>query len=80
MGDLRYYYPAERLPDGTTTDEWLRYLTFEGAKRFDAEVGVTDAIKGKALALAIDATEAAADAPARARPDQPVCWEPKRTV
>ncbi|HJO30727.1 MAG TPA: PHP domain-containing protein, partial [Acidobacteriota bacterium] len=33
MGDLRYYYPAERLPDGTTTDEWLRYLTFEGAKR-----------------------------------------------
>ncbi len=33
MSDLRYYYPAERLPDGTTTDEWLRYLTFEGAKR-----------------------------------------------
>ena len=33
MGDLRYRYPSERLPDGTTTDEWLRYLTFEGAKR-----------------------------------------------
>jgi len=33
MSDLRYRYPAERLPDGTTTDEWLRYLTFEGAKR-----------------------------------------------
>ena len=33
MGDLRYRYPSERLPDGTTTDEWLRYLTLEGAKR-----------------------------------------------
>ncbi len=33
MGDLRYRYPSERLPDGTTTDEWLRYLTVEGAKR-----------------------------------------------
>jgi len=33
MADLRYRYPSERLPDGTTTDEWLRYLTFEGAKR-----------------------------------------------
>jgi len=33
MSELRYRYPAERLPDGTTTDEWLRYLTFEGARR-----------------------------------------------
>jgi len=33
MADLRYRYPSERLPDGTTTDEWLRCLTFEGAKR-----------------------------------------------
>ncbi len=33
MADLRYRYPSERLPDGTTTDEWLRYLTFEGAER-----------------------------------------------
>jgi len=33
MADLRYRYPSERLPDGTTTDEWLRHLTFEGAKR-----------------------------------------------
>jgi DNA-directed DNA polymerase III PolC len=33
MSDLRYRYPAERLPDGTATDEWLRYLTLEGARR-----------------------------------------------
>ena len=33
MGELRYRYPSERLPDGTTTDEWLRYLTLDGAKR-----------------------------------------------
>ena len=53
----------------------LALSTFEGAKRFDAEVGVTDAIKGKALALAIDATEAAADAPAKLR--KPARDEPK---
>ena len=32
MDDLRYRYPSERLPDGTTTAEWLRHLTFEGAR------------------------------------------------
>ncbi|MFQ5789161.1 MAG: error-prone DNA polymerase, partial [Acidobacteriota bacterium] len=30
---LRYRYPAERLPGGTTSAEWLRHLTFEGARR-----------------------------------------------
>jgi error-prone DNA polymerase len=32
LADLRYRYPSERLPDGTTTAGWLRQLTFEGAR------------------------------------------------
>lgn len=30
---LRYVYPAEGGPDGSSPDEWLRKLTFEGAER-----------------------------------------------
>ncbi|MCA8944449.1 MAG: error-prone DNA polymerase [Planctomycetes bacterium] len=30
---IRYRYPSERLPDGKTSIEWLRELTFEGALR-----------------------------------------------
>jgi error-prone DNA polymerase len=30
---IRYRYPAERLPAGTTSSSWLRHLTFEGARR-----------------------------------------------
>lgn len=33
MADLRYRYPSERLPDGTSSSEWLRTLTYEGAKQ-----------------------------------------------
>src|SRR5581483_5396972 len=33
LGELRYRYPTEKLPDGTTSSEWLRHLTHEGAKR-----------------------------------------------
>jgi error-prone DNA polymerase len=33
LDTLRYRYPAERLPDGTTSAEWLRHLTLEGARR-----------------------------------------------
>jgi len=29
---LRYRYPSERLPDGTTSSAWLRQLTLEGAR------------------------------------------------
>ncbi|HHN74507.1 MAG TPA: DNA polymerase III subunit alpha [Acidobacteria bacterium] len=29
---IRYRYPSERLPDGTTSAQWLRRLTFEGAR------------------------------------------------
>jgi error-prone DNA polymerase len=31
LGELRYRYPSERLPDGTTSLEYLRELAFEGA-------------------------------------------------
>ncbi|MBI3448620.1 MAG: error-prone DNA polymerase [Acidobacteria bacterium] len=32
LADLRYRYPAERIPGGTTSSSWLRHLTFEGAR------------------------------------------------
>ncbi len=31
LGALRYRYPSERLPDGSTSAEYLRKLTWEGA-------------------------------------------------
>lgn len=33
LGEVRYVYPNERLPDGKTSMEWLRELTYEGAQR-----------------------------------------------
>ncbi|MBI4609403.1 MAG: error-prone DNA polymerase [Candidatus Rokubacteria bacterium] len=33
LAELSYRYPSERLPDGTTSSQWLRHLTFEGARR-----------------------------------------------
>src|SRR6185503_11775202 len=33
MTEIRYRYPSERLPDGTTSAQWLRQLAFEGASR-----------------------------------------------
>jgi error-prone DNA polymerase len=38
MADLRYRYPSERLPDGTTSSQWLRRLSFDGAQRIYGEV------------------------------------------
>ncbi len=32
LGEIRYRYPSERLPDGTTTSEHLRTLTEAGAR------------------------------------------------
>ncbi len=32
LDEIRYRYPAEALPDGTTATEWLRHLTWEGAR------------------------------------------------
>ncbi len=33
MDRIRYRYPSERLPDGTTSAQWLRHLTLEGARQ-----------------------------------------------
>lgn len=32
LGEVRYRYPSEELPDGSTSAEHLRFLTLEGAK------------------------------------------------
>ena len=43
LSEIRYRYPAERLPDGKTSSAWLRELTLRGArKRFPG--GVPSAI------------------------------------
>ena len=39
LADIRYRYPSEQLPDGKTSSEWLRQLTYEGAAgRYDGRV------------------------------------------
>ncbi len=38
LGELRYRYPTERLPDGSTSAQYLRHLTFEGARQRYGEV------------------------------------------
>ena len=39
LKEIRYRYPAERLPDGSTTSQRLSHLTFEGARwRYGGEV------------------------------------------
>ena len=39
MGELRYRYPSSQLENGMTESEWLRQLTFEGAKkRYDGDI------------------------------------------
>ncbi len=32
LRQIRYRYPSQRLPDGTTSAQWLRQLTLEGAR------------------------------------------------
>jgi error-prone DNA polymerase len=40
LGELRYRYPSERLPDGSTSAAYLRRLAFEGAAwRYDPNTG-----------------------------------------
>ena len=55
LSEIRYRYPAERLPDGKTSAAWLRELTLRGAReRFDGAGGVPPAIReqiDKELAL-----------------------------
>ena len=39
LSEIRYRYPAERLPDGRTSSAWLRELTLDGARaRFGSDV------------------------------------------
>jgi error-prone DNA polymerase len=39
LAELRYRYPAERLPGGTSSSEWLRRLTLDGAReRYGREI------------------------------------------
>ena len=33
LSEVRYRYPSERLPEGYTSAEWLRRLTFAGARK-----------------------------------------------
>ena len=45
LAELRYRYPAERLPDGRSTSAWLRELTLRGAReRFVAGGGGVNGI------------------------------------
>lgn len=32
LNEIRYRYPSESMPDGTTSADWLRHLAFEGAR------------------------------------------------
>jgi error-prone DNA polymerase len=32
LDEIHYRYPSERMPDGTTSAQWLRQLTFKGAQ------------------------------------------------
>ena len=46
LSEIRYRYPAERLPDGKTSSDWLRELTLRGAReRFGGDDGVPPAIR-----------------------------------
>ncbi len=39
LDEIRYRYPSERLPDGRDSAQWLRELTYEGARgRYDGSV------------------------------------------
>ncbi|HEY6368158.1 MAG TPA: error-prone DNA polymerase [Candidatus Binatia bacterium] len=39
LTEIHYRYPSEHMPDGTTSAEWLRQLTFEGAhERYGSEI------------------------------------------
>jgi error-prone DNA polymerase len=41
LAEIRYRYPSESMPGGTTSPDWLRHLTFEGAhERYGVEIPV----------------------------------------
>ena len=45
LSEIRYRYPAERLPDGKTSSAWLRELTLRGARERFGGDGVPPAIR-----------------------------------
>ena len=48
LAEIRYRYPSEDMPDRTTSADWLRQLTFEGAcERYGNEIpaDVTDQVE-----------------------------------
>ena len=48
LSEIRYRYPAERLPSGKTSTAWLRELTLHGAhERFAVAGGVPPAIRAQ---------------------------------
>src|SRR4030095_6506672 len=39
LAEIRYRYPSEYMPNGMTSADWLRHLTFEGAhERYGSEI------------------------------------------
>jgi error-prone DNA polymerase len=46
LGELRYRYPSERLPDGSTSGAHLRALTYDGAAtRYDGADAIPPAVR-----------------------------------
>ena len=45
LSEIRYRYPAERLPDGKTSSAWLRELTLRGARERFGNDGVPPVIR-----------------------------------
>ena len=45
LSEIRYRYPAERLPDGKTSSDWLRELTLRGARERFGDDDVPPAIR-----------------------------------
>ena len=45
LSEIRYRYPSERLPGGMTSSEWLRKLTYDGARRRYPDEGISVAVK-----------------------------------
>jgi error-prone DNA polymerase len=53
LGELRYRYPSERLPDGTTSAAHLRALTYAGAAGRYADADPGDGDGGSAIPPAV---------------------------
>src|SRR5258706_903364 len=46
LDEIRYRYPSEKLPDGTTSAQWLRQQAFNGARwRYGDSISETVAVQ-----------------------------------